>query len=291
MRYFFVTVFVALVSTISPASAASSVCNIVVRNNVEIAGPDFSLADVLAPGTCAPLLDAASQVRFGKTPLAGSPRVITGDDIQALLLKTASLTLLKNLSNVVIDVPQRVIVRRVGGRASCKDIGDQFPQAPPGKSAAPIAASAVAPSYPRSIGCGASGRIPLHATLEFGQPAWDPLLKVWQLSARCAVSSECVPFLVRMNDAHFTPELVRPSTHGSSPSARHPIPHSQKKNTLVRPGERVILVWDQAGIRLNVPGVCLDRGDPGQVVRVRLINGGRVMTAVVIAPGLLGFSS
>lgn len=50
---------------------------------------------------------------------------------------------------------------------------------------------------------------------------------------------------------------------------------------VVRPGQTVILVWDQYGIRVQVPALCLDRGAPGSEVRARILPSGAVMRATV----------
>jgi flagella basal body P-ring formation protein FlgA len=48
-----------------------------------------------------------------------------------------------------------------------------------------------------------------------------------------------------------------------------------------------MLLWDQNGIRLTVPTVCLESGAPGKQIRTRIIPSGRVVRAIVVSAGML----
>src|SRR5579863_1647362 len=65
-------------------------CAVAVPASVEVAGEEFSLADLLAPATCSDLRQAAAGVHLGRVPLAGSARVLTGDEVRALLQKVVN---------------------------------------------------------------------------------------------------------------------------------------------------------------------------------------------------------
>jgi len=58
-------------------------------------------------------------------------------------------------------------------------------------------------------------------------------------------------------------------------------------NLLVRRGQAAMLLWDQNGIRLTVPTVCLESGAPGKQIRTRIIPSGRVVRAIVVSAGML----
>jgi flagella basal body P-ring formation protein FlgA len=60
---------------------------------------------------------------------------------------------------------------------------------------------------------------------------------------------------------------------------------------LVRRGETVTLLWDENGIRLVVPAICLDPGAEGQKVRARVARGGRLVRAIVVSAGKLRAAS
>ena len=92
-------------------------------------------------------------------------------------------------------------------------------------------------------------------------------------------SNDCVPFQVRM-----------PDTWSDDANRRAPpafISKSSLRETLVRAGQTVTLLWDQDGIRLTVPAVCLEAGGQGETVRVQLTHSGRVVRAIVVQAGSL----
>jgi hypothetical protein len=171
----------ATLSALPSASAEAFACHALVRTNVELSGEEFSLADLFTPDSCPALLHAAAGVHLGRTPLPGSVRVLSGNEVRDLLRKLAG----RGAALTVPSTPDRIVVRRAGTRASCADIGDRI-----------LPASASAPM--RITECGAEGRIAREAALEVTRKVWEPAVGSWKISARCIHPSDCVPFLVRM---------------------------------------------------------------------------------------------
>jgi hypothetical protein len=66
-----------------------------------------------------------------------------------------------------------------------------------------------------------------------------------------------------------------------------PAKKSSVTQALVVPGQTVTLVWDQEGIRVILPAICLDRGGPGDAVRIRMKNSGKIWHAKVAPDGML----
>src|SRR5437879_1279043 len=66
-------------------SGGQTPCAISVPSSVEVYNPDLSLADLLEPDACPAVVEAASAVRLGKLPRAGSVRVIEGSQVRFLL--------------------------------------------------------------------------------------------------------------------------------------------------------------------------------------------------------------
>lgn len=64
-------------------------------------------------------------------------------------------------------------------------------------------------------------------------------------------------------------------------SRSHAAPSAPATEEAVRPGQTLELTWDQGGIRVEVPALCLDRGKIGGEVRARIRNGGAVVRAIV----------
>jgi len=281
-----------LVAGTSPGHAS---CQVTVAASVEVSDK-FSLADLLGSSDCPEMRRAAAKVVLGGAPLAGSERVLAGSEVRTALQKLTA-----NLHNASANlfVPERVTVRRAGARASCADIARKIPRA-----------------LPATVECGAADRVSDDAGLEFSRPAWDPALGSWQLYARCLHPADCVPFVVRLPGHEngrddtgavadeirgtITPTMARIRmtritmarlAADSSLSSGLPASGSERTPPLVRPGQTVTLLWDQDGIRLVVPAVCLDRGAPGEKVRARMGRGGAVVPAIVVSAGMLRAAS
>ncbi|HXY78134.1 MAG TPA: flagella basal body P-ring formation protein FlgA [Candidatus Acidoferrales bacterium] len=285
---------IAAVFAALPAAASQTSCGpVAVRSAVEVGGPDFRLADLLTASSCAALLEAASRVRLGSTPLPGSARVLEGADVEALLQKVFRNDPNSFRAWSLANIPERIIVRRSGARASCAEIGREVLRA--------LSPRAVADEIPlpSQIDCGAAGRVPAESPLEPAKIRWNRALRSWEISARCVRERDCVPFLVRVRgEDSLTREEGSISASPALlalPETAEPAPHIRNSAEaptlgaapLVRAGENATLTWDQAGIRLTVPVVCLEAGAMGQRVRVRVRGGGRVLPAVVESAGQL----
>ena len=95
-----------------PQSWSQVSCHAVVLPDVQINAESISLADLLlSESSCPELVTAAARVRLGATPFAGSPRVLEGDRVRALLEMTAARDAALNKRPLILDVPLRVTLR------------------------------------------------------------------------------------------------------------------------------------------------------------------------------------
>ena len=262
------------------AASGQVACRARVEASVEVASGPFSLADLLAGDACPVLQQAAAGVRLGNAPLAGSVRVLQGNDVRILL---ESIARAKNGSSVsaVLEVPERITVRSAGARATCAEIGARMlaNKSDPLKPASPDAD--MSPDSLRGIDCGAADRIPSEADLEFKRRLWDPVLASWEVTARCVHREDCVPFWVRVPSGDFMAAIApAQSSNPVTLAAPHGVP-------LVHAGDAVTLLWDQDGIRMTARAICLDRGGQGDAVRARVVHGGSVVRAIVVDAGSL----
>jgi len=220
-----------------------------------------------------------------------------------------------------VQVPDRITVRRAGRRMSCAEITQVLSHALRSRVTEPEATgSEVADAHvsdggvhafenllPQELDCTSALRIPHGAPLELAKLFWDPALRNWEYSMRCVHPRDCVPFLVRARarvarGAYTVPLRVtsRSTIHGPHAPPSLPLSHSFQslpgpgpaatlagKQAMVRPGETVTLTWEEEGIRLVLPVICLDRGGLGHSVRVRMKTGGRVLRAEVVGEGKL----
>jgi hypothetical protein len=290
MKPLLVIIGVATFSFALPFSWGHGACPVVVQPSVEVAGEELSLAELLAPDSCATLRQAAAGVSLGGVPLWGSVRVMTGEEVLEQLQKLAKRTGKTSKDLNLMPVPERVTVRRAGTRASCAGIGARVLSSSAvhaAPAAIEFAASGAAEpdAGSREAGeCGAGLKIPRRAPVTFARVVWNPALAAWDVSARCVHAADCVPFLVRVPDRNFQFEK---RAAGRSTAAKASAP----EKPLVRRGEAVTLLWDQDGIRLLVPAVCLDEGRAGEAVRARIVRGGRLVRAVVESAGRLRVAS
>ncbi len=260
-----------------------------VEASVAVAGGEFTLADLLASSSCPALRKAAAAVPLGRAPLAGSVRVFDGENVRAQVQKLEASETNPGRPTPSLDVPPRITVRRAGARASCAELAAKL-LAGAGATAGGRRALSLPPDR---VSCGAADRIPDKAPLQLMRETWDAALGSWEISARCIQPADCVPFLVWMRGR------ISPSEATGAVSAQGPLAASTPNATgtvaaeipgrppLVRPGETATLSWDQDGIRLVVPVVCLDRGQLGQTVRARILAGNRTLAAIVTGPETL----
>lgn len=236
-------------------------CAVFVQSQVELTGPDLSLADLLAPDSCPKWLRAARQVALGRAPLLGSARVLDGAEVRAMLVRIAPPA-----QPISVRVPERIRVIRGGARAACADLQPR-----------------ISPPAGPAVECGAGGRIGRDAPLVVGTPVWDAALARWTVIARCARPGDCVPFLLELSGA------APPSDRSprAADLARSSGARIDSEPPVMRPGQAVILVWDQDGIRFTGRATCLDRGRAGDFVRARITPGGRVVHAVVVNSAML----
>lgn len=198
MRVFCIPALI-LAFALTAFAADYSCLPLTIPAEIELPAGKLALADILPGSTCPAIRSAARQVHLGNVPLAGSPRVLTRDELRLALQK---LDVENGLSAELLTIPERVTVRR---------------KKEPESIAVTLARSALRSPKSRSL-----------------------------------VVSTIPP----------TSETVRP-------------------------GQAVTLVWDQGGIRVQVPAQCLDRGELGSEVRARILQSGVVVRAIVAGAGSL----
>ena len=311
MKPFLIAACVAGFCFLPRAAWGQQLCQGTVEARVEVAGEEFSLADLLARDSCPSLLRAAARVPLGSAPLAGSVRVF-----EAAMRFEFSSRKLRGRCTAQPD--QRLGGCRRGSRCGVPA------RAPPVSTSAGMD-SGVA-------GCTSGGcRSAASATPR------DPRLVELPRTKLRRTTLQLTTWIVALPVAfHREPHLNRPEPSGTprfiagksrygvfipptvchfwcecgtpihprrsqlppgrseqppSGSPRPPRSSPASGKPLVRPGEAVALLWDQDGIRLVVPAICLDPGGAGQSVRARIAPHGRLVRAIVISAGQLRTAS
>jgi hypothetical protein len=268
MRGFPIFVMVASLAVFSARALSQARCSaLTVPAQAEIATNELTLADLLSPGACPDWYEAAGRLHLGRAPLVGGIRVLEGSAIRALVQRV-----LGNIAARAATIPERVTVRRGGASASCSQIVQR------------LAADGILPTG-KALGslldmeCGAIASVPARAPLAVSRTAWDVGTNRWNVSVRCVHAADCVPFLLRVSgEAPRNASVLRGQADSSRRTPEPPV---------VWPGHQATLSWDQSGIRLAVPVVCLDAGRTGQRIRVRILGKERTIEATVVSSTLL----
>jgi hypothetical protein len=278
--------------------AESSCALLSVSASVETPAGELTLADLLEPGLCPPLHQAAARVSLGSVPNPGSIRVLEGQQIRRLIreMEEGEPDLPKNEN---WRIPDRIVVRRGGRTKSCADIAGVVAQSAsegmPSNSGransdstnsgrSNTGRSNTGRSWEEHLECGTSREIPEDSELELVKTSWNPRLRRWEFVMRCNRPEDCVPFLVWAGENN--PPLTVAQT--SSPTTSSLMEAGKTVATrLVKAGQTATLIWEQTGIRIVVPVICLDGGGLGQFVRVRFKNAAGTLRAEVMGAGTL----
>lgn len=241
---------------------------------LEVLRGSLTLAALLAPGACAGLRRAAAGVNLGEAPRPGSVRVLAGRELRRQFAELRAIR-----EEVVVEVPERILIRPAGAAKSCAEIARFLASADSTRKAARGKGE-------ESLNCAAAKAVPEDAPLALTRTSWNAALQRREFGIRCQRAKDCVPFLVWMREEKTPPGLGRGKVSSSRTEAS-PSKQSGGARLLVKAGQTAFLDWDEAGIRIVLPVTCLEGGGPGQSVRVRFKNTSRILRAEVLSDGSL----
>lgn len=256
--------FIALGLLLRPAQASDG--KIALLNRVVVSADTIFLIDFLPLTTSVQLRDAAREIEIGRSPKAGSIRLITSAQLQEKI--RSGIPLLNSLIvpaelRITRSCPQgdhTVLEQRVLAFLRHQNWADV-----PTRLEGLIA-------WPADI-CADDG------SWEPAAAYWDEAQEIVQVRLRSAGTH---------NDFLAAIKMQRPNVIGKS-SARvgpNPITGAVKVNgrrhpLLVRSGEQATLSFDQGTIHLSLPVICLQPGRAQESIRVREVGQNRVLRAVV----------
>jgi Chaperone for flagella basal body P-ring formation len=271
--------------------AEAACTELVVQGRVEAAKGELTLADLLTPGSCMQLQQAAAQVSLGSMPRAGRVRVFDGREVRGLLAGFAE-GIMDPRKSLDMKIPERIVVQRAATMMSCREIARFIGGgAPPQDMAGPPR------GWENELNCAAARDIPEGTALELTKSVWNAPLRRWEFTLRCSRPEDCVPFLIWASEQKTLPFTVADTQNGDSrylslmKESPLGLEHARKAEggaeRLVKPGHTATLTWEQAGIRVVLPVTCLDAGGLGQLVRVRFKNTPGILRAEVVGAGML----
>jgi hypothetical protein len=121
--------------------------------------------------------------------------------------------------------------------------------------------------------------------LRVSSVCWDENDRRARFRLQCSEAGVCLPFLVYVRAA----ERARAASCGLERPSQSPSPSWTQVHAsapVVRAGERATAVLVAAGLRMTAAVTCLDRGDRGEVIRVRGQEG-HIFRARVAGPALV----
>lgn len=297
MRLLASVLVVGTLTVVSLPCAAGEVCGeVAVRASAKSRQAELTLADLLLPGACAQLREAAAHVSLGVPARPGTVRVLDGRVVERLITQLASGELggrEGKKPGFTLQVPERIMIQRTGEIKSCAEIGRVV-------TSASSAMAIVPKGWRENLDCAAAREIPEDAPLELMKTSWNPVLRRWEFGLRCLRAQECVPFLVwapeerrgtsgtgAFGTARAESGAAASATVSSAEARAQAWASGNGEQRVIKPGQTATLSWERGGIRIVLPVTCLEGGGVGQMVRVRFKNAPRIVLAEVLGNGML----
>ncbi|MGO9646879.1 MAG: flagella basal body P-ring formation protein FlgA [Terriglobales bacterium] len=224
------------------------------------------LSDLLPPETSIKMRQASEQIELGATPQCHTIRYFEPSDIEK---RTSSWPVLQGLSVSGPVSVQRACfpIRREAVQQAISEFARQKD-----------AALAELPLHWSEV-IYASQQNP---ALEVEQALPDPVRPALQIRLRCVQRAVCPSFLVSV------PTALRLHRLSTSPiSAAETAPQKTNGDMLVKSGQRVMLVFDDPPLRMQLLVTCLQSGILGEQVRAMDPVTRRVFRAEVTGAGTL----
>ena len=244
--------FFAWIAAALPANASGQDFRVRLRADVTVEDKTVRLSDLLPDNAGTQLKAAAESLSLGRAPQIGSLRVLTASELRHLIVETP-------LSRAEIEIPEQVVVRRIGWQVETENITRGLAHSKLTRALDFSKAKIVLPP----------GFTTAIANPQFEVTAVNSSSEHQRqlVSMRCRERGACGSFLVELLNvaAEGVPsrELKLACEKVSEPSLS-----SAPGPVLVRPGRLALLVIEGDGIRITQPVMPLKSARLGEVVRV-----------------------
>jgi hypothetical protein len=235
----------------------------VLLRSVNISRDTIRLSDLLPPNSSIAMGRAAEQIELGRTPQCHTIRLFEPPDIEK---RTALWPVLQSLTlSGPVSVQRACFPIR---RKAIQQVISEFVRNKEGN------AGLVDPALIWSEGIYASQEDPV---LEIVQAHPDPVRPALQIRLRCVERTVCPSFWVAV------PTRQRPHFLFSAATTRA----TERSPALVKSGQRVMLIFDDSTLHIQLQAICLQRGSLGEQIRAMDSSTHRVFRAEVTGPGTL----
>ena len=249
------------------------------RESVEVRDPCIRFSDLLGSQAPPDLQIRAAKIELGRSPRAGSLRVLTAAQVRA---QAQNL-----IESYGLRLPDRITVRRQGFAIDRESLWE-----------AVIAylqrQGWVESDLPQAENLQWSGEMTVSAEqvqFTLTGAVWNRATKLLEMNARCTSRAACENFLVRVSLPQPPAAMDRVSgslaPNSSEPSFSLYRDRVRNNPLLVARGQPAILQLEGASIHISLPVICLQSGGLGEQVRAREARGGRSFSAKVTGAGEL----
>ena len=243
--------FFAWIAAALPANDSGQDFRVRLRADVTVEDKTVRLSDLLPDNAGTQLKAAAESLSLGRAPQIGSLRVLTASELRHLIVETP-------LSRAEIEIPEQVVVRRIGWPLQTENITRTLSHSKFAHALDFSTAKIVLPPGFSSIA--ANPQIEVTA---FNSNSGHQRLLV---SMRCRERAACGSFLVEV--LNVPANAVSRELKLGSEKVADPSLSSAPGPVLVRPGRLALLVIEGDGIRITQPVMPLKSARLGEVVRV-----------------------
>jgi hypothetical protein len=237
--------------------------NAVLLRAVSVPRETIRLSDLLSPGASSQMQQAGEQIELGRTPQCHAVRVLEPADIKKQISSSSVLLGLTLSGPVLVQRTCFPIRREAVQRAISEFMQNQ-------KIAADVVDSTL--TWSETIYA-----LRENPALRAEQALPDPARRVLQIRLRCEERTMCPSFWVAVS--------TKQPPHPLSTTA--PPVESTQSPVLVRVGQRVMLIFEDPPLRMQLLVTCLQSGSLGKQVRAMDSSTHRVFQAEVTGAGTL----
>ena len=237
-------------------------------------GQSIYLSDLLPESSPSAVRIPAQEILIGRSPQAGSTRVLSGGDIVRLV----------NDGNLLsqVDVPEQIVVHRLGHLVTREEVAEAIRRMLAGNQT--FGNVQIAPEDVRF-----AARVTVsaeEAELHVTRVELDPALQEMKFWLASGAEPALLPFMAMAHATCTACGSAVTKTSMSAERARPDLDSARPGNSappMVEAGQRALLhLVSGTQMQMYLTAISLERGVFGQTIRVRIRNTGKILYAHVV---------